>query len=119
MALDLSALVAQEIAEQALRHPKTRHLNPPLAPPTVTRYNTPERYSGRPGMLPASERMRAMRERRRGGGLREVRLCLPDARLSTVRERVAAGVAALNPAGETEALDWIERVSEFDGDEAR
>ena len=70
-------------------------------------------------MLPASERMKAMRERRRGWGLREVRLSVPDARLTTVRERVAAGVAALNPASESEALEWIERVSEFDGDAAR
>ena len=70
-------------------------------------------------MLPAAERMKAMRERRRGGGLREVRLCLPDARLPTVRERVAAGVAALGATSEAEALDWIEQVSEFDGDEAR
>jgi len=33
---------------------------------------------------------------------------------------MAAEVAALNPDAESEALDWIERVSEFDdGDEAR
>ena len=29
------------------------------------------------------------------------------------------GEAALDPASESEALEWIERVSEFDGDAAR
>ena len=70
--------------------------------------------------MPAADRMRAMRERRRSQGIREVRFNLPDARLETVRCRVAGEVAALNRDSELEALDWIEEVSEFDaGDEAR
>jgi hypothetical protein len=78
--------------------------------------------------MPAADRMRAMRERRRIRGMREVRLNLLDARLEAVRRRVAGEVAALNPGTESEvnpgteseALDWIEAVSEFDdGDEAR
>lgn len=60
-----------------------------------------------------------MRERRRTKGLREVRLVVPDARLSAIRRRVAAQVAHLNRDSEREALDWIEAVSEFDSDAAR
>jgi hypothetical protein len=53
-------------------------------------------------------------------GMREVRLRLPDARLEAVRRLVAGEVAALSPGAESEAMDWIEAVSEFDdGDEAR
>src|SRR3954463_9974120 len=48
--------------------------------------------------MPAADRMRAMRERRRMRGMREVRLNLPDARLEAVRRRVAGEVAALIPA---------------------
>jgi hypothetical protein len=61
-----------------------------------------------------------MRERWRMRGMREVRLSLPDARLEAVRRLVAGEVAALNPGAESEALDWIDVVSEFDdSDEAR
>jgi hypothetical protein len=60
-----------------------------------------------------------MRERRRRRGLRELRLIVPDARSETIRSRVAAQVARLSRDSEHEALDWIERVSEFDTDEAR
>jgi hypothetical protein len=63
--------------------------------------------------------MRMMRERRRRRGLRELRLIVPDARSETIRSRVAAQVARLSRDSEREALDWIERVSEFDTDEAR
>ncbi len=69
-------------------------------------------------MAPA-ERMKAMRARRRLGGLREVRLIVPDARSEIVRRRVAASVARLDPEAEREALAWIEAVSEFDNDETR
>ena len=62
----------------------------------------------------ASERMRAMRERRRRRGLRELRLVVPDPRLRSVRKRVATQVASLNRVDEHEALMWIEAVSEFD-----
>jgi Protein of unknown function (DUF3018) len=58
--------------------------------------------------------MRSMRLRRQSGGLREVRLVVPDARSGAVRRRVAAAVAALNSAAEQDALAWIETVSEFD-----
>jgi hypothetical protein len=56
--------------------------------------------------------------RRRGGGLREVRLMVPDARSNDVRLRVGAAVAALNSAMEQDALAWLETVSEFDTVEA-
>jgi hypothetical protein len=70
------------------------------------------------GRSPA-ERMKAMRERRGARGLREVRLIIPDARLPSVRRRIAAQVARLDPESEREALDWIESVSEFDADPSR
>ena len=76
--------------------------------------------------MPApAERMRQMRERRRKRGLRELRIVIPDPRLTSVRRRVAAQVARLIPGSEDEALSWIEAVSEFDSldrradDEAR
>ena len=62
-----------------------------------------------------SERMRAMRERRRARGLRELRLVVPDARSKVVRRRIARAVAGLNRAAESAALKWLESVSEFDG----
>lgn len=65
-------------------------------------------------MALAADRMRAMRERRRARGLRELRLVVPDARSKTVRRRVAKAVARLDPTTEFEAMTWIEAVSEFD-----
>jgi Protein of unknown function (DUF3018) len=65
-------------------------------------------------MVQAAERMRAMRERRRARGLKELRLIVPDARSKTVRRRVARQVAALDRSREHEALKWIEAVAEFD-----
>jgi len=65
------------------------------------------------------ERMKAMRERRRALGLRELRLVVADARSGEVRRRIAAQVARLDRADEQEALAWIEAVSEFDADAAR
>jgi hypothetical protein len=70
-------------------------------------------------IMSAAERMKAMRQRRRSLGVREVRLSLPDARATLVRKRVARQVALLNQAHEDEALSWIEAVSEFDNDAAR
>jgi hypothetical protein len=70
-------------------------------------------------MAAPAERMRIMRERRRRRGLRELRLIVSDARSQTIRSRVAAQVASLPRDSELAALDWIERVSEFDADEAR
>ena len=73
--------------------------------------------------MPApAERMRQMRERRRKRGLRELRIVIPDPRLTSVRRRVAVQVARLIPGSED---SWIEAVSEFDApnrqadDEAR
>ncbi|MBM3650666.1 MAG: DUF3018 family protein [Alphaproteobacteria bacterium] len=63
--------------------------------------------------------MRMMRERRRRRGLRELRLVVPDARLRSVRKRVAAQVANLDRRLENDALDWIEAVSEFDAPDRR
>jgi Antitoxin MazE-like len=65
-------------------------------------------------MSAPAERMRQMRERRRKRGLRDVRIIVPDARLASVRRRVAAEVARLIPGSEDQALSWIEAVSEFD-----
>lgn len=66
-------------------------------------------------MALASERMRAMRERRRARGLRELRLIVPDARSKAVRRRIAREVADLDQSRALEALAWIASVSEFDG----
>ena len=65
-------------------------------------------------MTVPAERMKTVRDRRRAQGLRELRLVLPDARSSAVRQRVAIEVARLRSACEDEALSWIETVSEFD-----
>jgi len=65
-------------------------------------------------MAEAAERMKAMRERRRIKGLRELRLVVPDARSTAVRRRIAKAVARLDRADELEALRWIEAVAEFD-----
>jgi len=60
-----------------------------------------------------------MRERRRRQGLRELRLVVPDARSDAVRQRIAAQVARLSTGAERDALEWIEAISEFDGDGPR
>jgi hypothetical protein len=65
-------------------------------------------------MARTAERMKAMRERRRTRGLRELRLIVPDARSKAVRKRVAKQVAGLDRTLELEAMRWIESVSEFD-----
>jgi len=65
-------------------------------------------------MALAADRMKAMRERRRERGLRELRLIVPDARSKVVRRRVAKEVAGLDHARELDAMRWIEAVSEFD-----
>jgi hypothetical protein len=58
--------------------------------------------------------MKAMRERRRTRGLRELRLVVPDAHSKAVRKRVANQVAGLDRTLELEAMRWTESVSEFD-----
>lgn len=65
-------------------------------------------------MASAAERMKEMRKRQRAGGLREVRLIVPDTRIVDVKQRLAQQVARLSSADERDALDWIEQVSEFD-----
>lgn len=65
-------------------------------------------------MALAADRMKAMRERRRARGLRELRLVVPDARSKQVRRRVAKQVATLDREHELDAMRWIEAVSEFD-----
>ncbi len=69
-------------------------------------------------MTAPAERMKAMRDRRRAGDLREVRLVVPDSRARSVRQRIALQVAHLEGAAENAALDWIEAVSEFDEPDA-
>jgi uncharacterized membrane-anchored protein len=70
-------------------------------------------------MVAPAERMKAMRERRRRRGLRELRLIAPDAGSKAVQRRVAKQVAGLNRADELEAMKWIEAVSELDDHETR
>lgn len=65
-------------------------------------------------MAQAAERMRAMRERRRAQGLRELRLVVPDPHSRAVLRRVAKEVAGLDRGAEHAAMRWIEAVSEFD-----
>ena len=65
-------------------------------------------------MALAAYRMRAMRERRRARGLRELRLVVPDARSRAVRRRIAKQVEKLDHASELDAMRWIEAVAEFD-----
>jgi hypothetical protein len=66
----------------------------------------------------AAGRMREMRDRRREQGLRELRLAVPDPRRATVRARIAAQVARLNPDDESEAMRFAEAASEFDAGES-
>jgi len=65
-------------------------------------------------LVAAAERMKAMRDRWRAHGLRELRLVVPDARSKAIRRRVAREVAGLDPAFERAVLGWIEALSEFD-----
>ena len=82
---------------------------------TVTRYNVTDTAISEGEVARSSaERMRAMRQRRRAEGRRDIRISAPDARSDAVRARVAHSVTGLDPANETDALDWIEAVSQFD-----
>jgi hypothetical protein len=65
-------------------------------------------------MASPAQRMKTMRERRQAKGIREIRLALPDPRSPSVRRRIAHQVARLSASSESDALDWIEAVSEFD-----
>jgi len=64
-------------------------------------------------MALAADRMKAMRERRRARGLRELRSIVPDARSKVVRRRIAKEVAGLDRSRELDALAWNEAVAEF------
>ncbi len=64
--------------------------------------------------MAAAERMKAMRDRRRGLGLRELRLVVPDPRSPSVRQRVALQSAGLCQSDEDDAIGWIEAVTECD-----
>lgn len=70
-------------------------------------------------MAEPAERMKAMRQRRRARGLRELRLFVADPRSRAVRRRVARQVAGLDADRERDALRWIESVAEFDLDATR
>ena len=59
-------------------------------------------------MTAAAERMKMMRQRRRTGGLRELRLVVADARSRSVRRRVAKQIANLDGDRERDTLEWIE-----------
>ena len=65
-------------------------------------------------MAQTADRMKAMRERRRARGLRELRVVVPDARSKAVQKRVSKQVAGLDRLRASEALQWTESVSEFD-----
>ncbi len=65
-------------------------------------------------MAAVAERMKAMRARRNARGVREIRLTAPDARATSVRDRIAAQCARLSDQHETDAMAWVEAVSEFD-----
>jgi Protein of unknown function (DUF3018) len=95
--------------------PSPRYAGPlPVARHPVTRYNATGWIRGGFEVTVPAERMKTMRDRRRAQGLRELRLVLPDARSSSVKQRVAIEVARLGTTCEDEALSWIETVSEFD-----
>ncbi len=65
-------------------------------------------------MALAADRMRAMRERRRAQGLRELRLVVPDPHSGAVQRRIVRQVACLDQRAEQESMQWIEAVLEFD-----
>lgn len=70
-------------------------------------------------MAAPAQRMKAMRERRRAQGHRELRLTVPDPRSAAVRRQIASQVNKLDSKTEADALAWIESVAEFDEDNAR
>jgi hypothetical protein len=70
-------------------------------------------------MTVPAERMKAMRQRRRARGLRDLRLVVADARSRVVRRRLAKQIAGLDSGRERDALHWIESSSEFDANATR
>ena len=70
-------------------------------------------------MAAPAQRMKAMRERRRAQGYRELRLIVPDPRSAAVRRQIASQANKLDSKAEAGALVWIESVAEFDEDNAR
>jgi hypothetical protein len=86
------------------RYPRSRlyENTPGTEPRNALQSMPPQRKEG--DVAAAADRMRSMRVRRRGRGLREARLIVPDAPSSDVRFRIGAAVAALNSAAEQDAL---------------
>ena len=111
-AVRLKDAVQPEYREMSSRRQRRAERTKVVVRP-VTRYSVTH-YDGGANVTLAADRMRAMRERRRARGLRELRLIVPDARSNAVRRRVAKAVARLDRASELDALRWIEAVSEFD-----
>jgi hypothetical protein len=70
-------------------------------------------------MALAADRMKAMRERRRARGLRELRLIVPDARSKAVRRRIAKEVAALIDRASWMRSGGLKRFRNLMPDEAR
>jgi hypothetical protein len=64
-----------------------------------------------------TKRTNSSRKKRIQPGWREIRLIVPDARSPSVRRRIAAEVAALDPKKEEDAMRWIEAVSRRDTSE--
>jgi hypothetical protein len=69
-------------------------------------------------MANTAERMKAMRQRRRAQGLRELSMVISDARDPAFRRHVAQEVSRLDPSLEGEAMRWIEGASLFDESDA-
>src|SRR5258708_10854389 len=61
--------------------------------------------------MAAAERMKAMRDRWRARGLRELRLVVPDARSKAIRRRVARDVASLDPPLELAPVGRLKQAS--------
>jgi hypothetical protein len=61
-------------------------------------------YANEPVMADAAERMRAMRERHRAKGRRELRLVVPDAHVRAVLRRLAKQVASFDQSAESSVL---------------
>lgn len=88
-------------------------------PRPVTRYAEPRYRNQRICHVGGRRENEDYAAKAAAGGLREIRLIVPDARSKAVRDEVAAQVARLDPRHEDDAVAWIEAVSEFDNDPER
>lgn len=66
--------------------------------------------------MPATRKQKVLRDERTGVPLREVRLLVPDARHPEVKARLKAARLAMNMDDETEAIKFIEAVSDYDAE---